>query len=479
MLAGTANLARGGALDFPGTIRPVLEALEEHVVLLRLLGESSDPQTVHVSIGGENIHEGLQTASVVTTGYGADASTARRGARRARADPDGLPGRDGRGPRGGAVRRPDPGRGLRPPMPPRDYYGILGVPRNATPDEIKKAYRKLARELHPDVNPSAEAQERFKDVTAAYEVLSDPAKRQVVDLGGDPLSPGGGGAGRRRGGFGGFADIMDAFFGGGRRHGPARPAVAGAARRRRAGADRARPRRHRVRRDPRDHPGHRDPLLDLLRRRHGARALIRRPARPAAVAGEVQSVQRSFLGQIVTARPCPDCGGIGSKISNPCPDCAGDGRVRARRTVTIKVPAGVDDGMRLRLSGEGEVGPGGGPAGDLYVEIHERQHPQFTRDQDDLHCRLQLPMTAAALGTEITLQTLDGEENLVIKAGTQGGHGADAARPRRAAPQPRRRPRRPARALRGRDADRSSTPSRSGCCASWPRRAARRTRRSR
>jgi molecular chaperone DnaJ len=137
--------------------------------------------------------------------------------------------------------------------------------------------------------------------------------------------------------------------------------------------------------------------------------------------GEVQSVQRSFLGQLVTARPCPDCGGVGSKIRNPCPDCGGDGRVRARRTVTVKVPAGVENGMRLRLSGEGEVGPGGGPSGDLYVEIHEREHPAFTRDGDDLHCRVELPMTAAALGTEVTLSTLDGEERLVIKPGTQAG----------------------------------------------------------
>jgi molecular chaperone DnaJ len=304
-------------------------------------------------------------------------------------------------------------------VPPRDYYGILGVPRNATPDEIKKAYRQLARQLHPDVNPSQEAQERFKDVTAAYEVLSDPAKRQVVDLGGDPLSSGGG-AGPTAAGFGGFADIMDAFFGGTSGMGQRGP-------------------RSRVR------PGA-DALvhleLDLADTAFGVTREITldtaircstcsgagtapgthpQTCQTCGGRGEVQSVQRSFLGQIVTARPCPECGGTGSKISNPCPDCAGDGRVRARRTVTVKVPAGVDHGMRLRLSGEGEVGPGGGPAGDLYVEIHERPHPQFTRDQDDLHCRLQLPMTAAALGTEITLQTLDGVENLVVKAGTQGG----------------------------------------------------------
>jgi molecular chaperone DnaJ len=304
-------------------------------------------------------------------------------------------------------------------VPPRDYYGILDVPRNATPEEIKKAYRKLARQLHPDVNPSQEAQERFKEVTAAYEVLSDPAKRQVVDLGGDPLSSGGG-AGPTAGGFGGFADIMDAFFGGASGMGQRGPRS-----RVRPGADAL----VHLELDLADTAFGvtREITLDTAIRCSTCSGAGTAPGTHAQTCqtcggrGEVQSVQRSFLGQIVTARPCPECGGTGSKISNPCPDCAGDGRVRARRSVTVKVPAGVDDGMRLRLSGEGEVGPGGGPAGDLYVEVHERPHPQFTRDQDDLHCRLRLPMTAAALGTEITLQTLDGEENLVVKAGTQGG----------------------------------------------------------
>jgi len=303
-------------------------------------------------------------------------------------------------------------------MPPRDYYAILGVARTATPDEIKKAYRKLARQLHPDVNPSADAKERFSDVTAAYEVLSDPAKREIFDLGGDPLSASGGGAGA--GPFGGFSDIMDAFFGGATGMGQRGP-------------------RSRIR------PGadalvHLD--LDLSETAFGVtrEVTLDTAIRCATCAGagtapgthpetcqtcsgrgEIQSVQRSFLGQIMTSRPCPDCGGVGTKITNPCADCGGAGRVRARRTVTIKVPAGVDDGMRLRMSGEGEVGPGGGPPGDLYVEIRERPHPQFTRDEDDLHCKVSLPMTAAALGTELTLATLDGEENLVIKAGTQGG----------------------------------------------------------
>jgi molecular chaperone DnaJ len=137
--------------------------------------------------------------------------------------------------------------------------------------------------------------------------------------------------------------------------------------------------------------------------------------------GEVQSVQRSFLGQLVTSRTCPECHGVGTRIRHPCPDCAGEGRVRARRTLTVKVPAGVEDGMRLRLSGEGEIGPGGGPPGDLYVEIREREHPIFTRDGDDLHCQVTLPMTAAALGTSVKLETLDGTETLTVKPGTQAG----------------------------------------------------------
>jgi len=302
-------------------------------------------------------------------------------------------------------------------MPPRDYYAILGVPRTATADEIKKAYRRLARELHPDLNPSAEAQERFKEVTAAYEVLSDPQKREIVDLGGDPLAPGGGG-GAGAGPFAGFADIMDAFFG---------------------GATMGRGPRTRIR------PGadalvHLD--LDLAEAAFGASrdltldtAILCARCQGAGTApgthpetcqtcngrGEVQSVQRSFLGQLVTSRPCPECGGVGTRIRHPCPDCAGEGRVRARRTITVKVPAGVEDGMRLRLSGEGEIGPGGGPAGDLYVEIRERAHQVFTRDGDDLHCRVHLPMTAAALGTTVKFDTLDGPETLNIRAGTQAG----------------------------------------------------------
>ncbi|HVA61432.1 MAG TPA: molecular chaperone DnaJ [Mycobacteriales bacterium] len=300
-----------------------------------------------------------------------------------------------------------------------DYYSVLGVRRDAGTEEIKKAYRRLARELHPDVNQDRASQERFKEVTAAYEVLSDPAKREIFDLGGDPLSASGAAAGAAPfAGFAGFGDIMDAFFGAG--GGARRPRT-----RVRQGADAL------IRLD-----------LDLAETAFGlARELTIDTAVACAMCkgagtapgthpetcptcrgrGEIATTTRSFLGQVVTARACPDCGGVGTKIRHACPDCAGEGRVRTRRTLTLTVPAGVEDGMRLRLAGEGEVGPGGGPPGDLYVEIRERQHPVFERHGDDLHCKVTLPMTAAALGTQVSLQTLDGEEVLDIRPGTQPG----------------------------------------------------------
>ncbi|MEV6488838.1 molecular chaperone DnaJ, partial [Actinoplanes sp. NPDC051633] len=278
-----------------------------------------------------------------------------------------------------------------------------------------------ARQYHPDVNPDPEAHEKFKDINAAYEVLSDDQKRQIVDLGGDPLAPGGGGGGPggpAGGPFVGFQDIMDAFFGtaaGGGSRGP-RP-------RTRPGADAI------LRLE-----------LDLVETAFGVEAPITvdtavlctqcsgagtAPGTHLATCetcggrGEVQSVQRTFLGQVVSSRPCQVCQGHGTVIPSPCPTCAGDGRIRTRRSLTVKIPAGVEDGMRIRLAQQGEVGPGGGTAGDLYVEIHERPHDVYSRKGDDLHCRVTLPMTAAALGTRLTIKTLDSEEAIEVKSGTQ------------------------------------------------------------
>jgi len=299
-----------------------------------------------------------------------------------------------------------------------DYYAILGVPRNADADAIKRAYRKLAMQLHPDRNPDPKAQEQFKNVTAAYEVLSDPTKRQMYDLGGDPLAAGAAGGPFGAGGPGfAFSDIMDAFFGAGAARGP----------------------RSRVQRGQ-------DAMIrleiDLAEAAFGATreiqidtAVVCGRCRGSGASpgthpvtcdmcggrGEIASVQRSFLGQVMTSRPCAQCRGFGQVITSPCTECAGEGRVRARRTMKVKIPPGVDTGTRIQLAGEGEVGPGGGPPGDLYVEIVEAPHPYFTRQGDDLHCTVTLPMTAAALGTSVEIETLDGPYTLTIRAGTQSG----------------------------------------------------------
>ena len=301
-----------------------------------------------------------------------------------------------------------------------DYYGVLGLTRGASDTEIKRAYRRLARDLHPDVNPDPEAKERFQEVARAYQALTDPEKRRIVDLGGDPFDTSGGAAGSpfSTAGFGGLGDIMDAFFGGGATSRGPRSRV-------RAGGDALI--RIELDLDETVFGTTKEITVDTAVLCSTCTGAGTAPGtHPAACGtcggrGEVQSVQRSFLGQVVSTRTCPTCAGTGQVIPEPCPQCGGDGRVRARRTIPVKVPAGVEDGMRIRLTGHGEVGPGGGPAGDLYVEISERPHPVFTRDGEDLHCRVTLPMTAAALGTTLTLQTLDGQEEVDIRPGTQSG----------------------------------------------------------
>ncbi len=298
-----------------------------------------------------------------------------------------------------------------------DYYEVLGVRRDATPEEIKKAFRRLARELHPDVNPDPKTQERFKEINAAYEVLSDPQKRQMYDLGGDPLGNPAAGPG---GGFGagfGFSDIMDAFFGQAGQRGPRS--------RTRRGQDAMI--RIEVQLEEAAFGTTREIQVDTAVTCGTCSGEGAAPGPTAQTCdmcrgrGEVSQVTRSFLGQVMTSRPCPQCQGFGTVVPSPCPECAGDGRVRARRTLTVKIPAGVDSGTRIQLAGEGEVGPGGGPAGDLYVEIAEVPHPTFQRRGDDLHCTVTLPMTAAALGTKVPLETLDGVAEIDIRPGTQSG----------------------------------------------------------
>lgn len=307
----------------------------------------------------------------------------------------------------------------------RDYYGLLGVDRDASPDEIKRAYRKLARQLHPDVNPDPGAREKFKEVTAAYEVLSDPAKRQVVDLGGDPLSNGGGpAAGDPFGGMG-LSDIMDAFFGGGMTGGMGGGRGRGPRSRVQQGQDALVPVELTL--EECASGVAKDITVDtatLCTMCHGsgcAEGSSPTTCEACRGTGETQQVQRSLLGQVITTRPCRTCRGFGTVITDPCRQCNGDGRVRARRTVRANIPAGVGDGIRVRLAGQGEVGPGGGSPGDLYVEVREVPHPRFTRDGIDLHCTVHVPMTAAALGAALALDVLDGSEELDIQPGTQSG----------------------------------------------------------
>ncbi len=305
----------------------------------------------------------------------------------------------------------------------RDYYGLLGVSSNASDADIKRAYRKLARELHPDVNQDEAAQAKFQEISAAYEVLSDPEKRRIVDMGGDPLANAAAGAGGFGGGFGNLGDVFEAFFGGGF-----------------GGAGNSRGPTGRVR------PGSDSLLRMRLDLEECATGVTKQVTVDTAVLcdrcqgkgtngdsapvpcdtcggrGEVQTVQRSLLGQVMTSRPCPTCRGVGVVIPDPCHQCMGDGRVRARREISVKIPAGVGEGMRVRLAAQGEVGPGGGPAGDLYVEVHEQAHDIFVRDGDDLHCTVSVPMVDAALGVTVTVDAiLDGMNEITIPPGTQPG----------------------------------------------------------
>lgn len=304
-----------------------------------------------------------------------------------------------------------------------DLYEVLGVSRGAGDDEIKRSYRKLARELHPDLNPGdPSAEERFKQLTVAYETLSDPEKRRRYDTFGEAGLGGAGGGQDPFGGFGGggLGDLIDAFFGGNAPNGRGR-APGGPPR----GVDL-------------------ETILDLefAEAVFGAEreVTVRAPvtcetcsgtgaaagSRPTTCsgcggAGEVRRVRQSILGQMVTSSPCPRCGGLGQEIASPCETCRGEGRVTRPRTYTVEVPAGVDHGATLRLHEKGAAGPRGGPPGDLFVHLRVGRHPDFTREGIDLHSTLRVPVTAAALGTDITFETLDGPEELHVAPGTQSG----------------------------------------------------------
>ncbi|MDY2941293.1 MAG: molecular chaperone DnaJ [Varibaculum sp.] len=292
-----------------------------------------------------------------------------------------------------------------------DYYAVLGVSRDASTEEIKKAYRKKARQLHPDVaGPGSE--DAFKEVSVAYETLSDPEKRRQYDMGGNDYSFDGSG-------FGAFSDIFETFFGAGA------AAAAGPMPRGQRGSD--------------SMVVLKIALQDVV---FGAEKQVRvssaltcpvcegsccepgtspRTCTTCGGRGTVQRTTRGFLGQITSTQPCPTCAGHGTVIPDPCKKCAGEGRIRTQVTKTVKVPAGVADGTRILFEGEGEVGPGGGPAGDLYVEVRVKKHPVFTRRGNDLHTVVTVPMTSAALGNQFQLDTFDGPETVVIPPGSQPG----------------------------------------------------------
>lgn len=294
-----------------------------------------------------------------------------------------------------------------------DHYEVLGVARDASADEIKKAYRRLARELHPDVNPSEDAAERFKEVTHAYDVLSDPEQRQRYDLG-DQGGFGGFGGGQ---GFGGFGDIFETFFGGGGQQGP------------RSRAERGQDALLRVDVDLAEvmFGAHKELQVDTAIRCETCEGSCCQPGTEPVRCdvcggrGVIQRQVRSILGNVVTNHPCGSCRGFGTTIPAPCITCQGQGRVRASRTVEVDVPSGVETGMRIKMPGSGEAGPAGGPNGDLYLEVKVRHHDVFSRNGDDLLCTLEVSMADAILGKTVQLDALDGPVSVEIKPGTSGG----------------------------------------------------------
>src|SRR4051794_29045455 len=297
----------------------------------------------------------------------------------------------------------------------RDYYELLGVSRDAGEDDIKRAFRRRARELHPDVSDAPDAKERFAEVAEAYEVLSKRDTREVYDRYGH--------AGLRSGGysasqfdFGNLADVFSAFFGD--------DLLGGVGRRSRGG----------------DVAAHVE--LDLREAATGVRKQV--PLQVAATcahcggngaepgttvttcqtcggAGRVNQVSRSVFGEFVRAAACPTCGGAGRMVETPCRECRGEGRVVEERALDVDIPAGIHDGQRIRISGEGHAGLPGTRAGDVYVGVSVRPDPDFIRDGDDIYSGVTLTMTEAALGARVTVPTLDGETELEFEPGTQPG----------------------------------------------------------
>jgi len=303
----------------------------------------------------------------------------------------------------------------------RDYYQVLGVARGASDDDVKRAYRRLAQQWHPDVNTEPGADARFKEINEAYQILSDPQRRQAYDmfgragLGGADL--GGEGYGPFAG-FGGFGDLFDAFFGG---------AATGGMRRARtpSGADL----RYDLRLTFAEAISGVEKEIDfssLVRCETCAGSGAEPGTSPITCptcggSGELRQVRSTMLGQMINVTMCDRCRGLGRIVETPCSTCRGEGRVERKRTLRISIPAGIDEGHQVRLSGEGEAAPRGGTPGNLYVVVHVEPHLQLRRQDTELYFELPLSITEAALGTSVTVPTADGEESIEIKPGTQPG----------------------------------------------------------
>jgi molecular chaperone DnaJ len=300
-------------------------------------------------------------------------------------------------------------------MPRTDYYDVLGVPRAASQEQIKRAFRQLAREHHPDVSKDPAAADRFKIINEAYQVLGDPERRARYDRG-DFVA-----AGRPDGrGAGPFEDLFDMFFG---------QAMGSGMRRGESGPERGSDLRVALDVTLEDAAHGAERTISIVREETcsvcfgtGAEKGSAPETCPTCRgAGQVRYGRQTPFGSFQQITTCPECGGIGRIVRRPCRECRGRGRVDATREISVAVPAGLDDGTRLRLPGEGEAGMRGGERGDLYVDLHLVDHPVFTLEGRNLHCAATVSMVQAALGAEIDVPTLDGPVSLSVPAGTQPG----------------------------------------------------------
>jgi len=307
-------------------------------------------------------------------------------------------------------------------MAKRDFYEILGVPKNASDEEIKKSYRKLAMKFHPDRNQgeaTKEAEVKFKEAKEAYEMLSDPQKRAAYDQHGhagvDPNMRGGAGGGE---GFGGFAEAFGDIFGDmfGQQRGRA-----GGGRQVFRGGDLSYAMEMTLEEAANGKDAQiRIPTQDNCDVCAGSGAKPGSQIKPCGTCGGAGVVQMR-QGFFSVQQPCPTCRGVGKIIPEPCTACAGQGKIKRQKTLEVKIPAGIDAGMRIRSAGNGEAGTNGGPAGDLYIEIRLKKHDIFERDGDDLHCTVPVGMVTAALGGEIDVPTLQGKAAIDLPEGTQTG----------------------------------------------------------